>query len=172
MLLERNRIAQNRNADMFLSIHLNSAARRNKKLWQSDRYYGSELIVRKSLGSPPKFINSKRISQAEWKKKRLTALKQHKKLSYIFNKTIPGALKAPFNKVRTIKSKNLGIFSGMTIPHALIETGFIINNKNLNYLLSEKGQDDLFEGIYKGIEEYRKATGSLNVFSRNNSDRR
>ena len=155
-LMQRNRIAQNRNADMFISIHLNSAARRNKKYWQTNRYYGCELIERKSLGSPPKFINSKSVSRKEWQKRRKTALKEHKKLSQIFNKTIPQNYHTPFNKKRTIKYRNLGIFSGMTIPHALIEAGFIINNKNLEYLLSKKGQNALFKGIYEGIVEYRK----------------
>ena len=155
-LMQRNRIAQNRNADMFLSIHLNAAARRNKKYWQTNRYYGCELIERKSLGSPPKFINSRSVSRKEWQKRRKVALREHKELSQIFNKTIPQNYHTPFNKKRTIKYRNLGIFSGMTIPHALIEAGFIINNKNLEYLLSKKGQNALFKGIYEGIVEYRK----------------
>ncbi|MDA3837606.1 MAG: N-acetylmuramoyl-L-alanine amidase [Candidatus Delongbacteria bacterium] len=157
-LHERRRIAQNRNADMFISIHLNSAHRKNRKHWQSDRYYGCEMIVRNTTGVKPQFINFENVSKKEWKKKRSKALKAHKKLSNIFNGTIPASLDHPFNKKRRIKYKNLSIFSGMTIPHALIETGFIINNKTVKYLSSKKGQNKLFKGILKGIEEYRKTS--------------
>jgi N-acetylmuramoyl-L-alanine amidase len=46
----------------------------------------------------------------------------------------------------------------MTIPHALIEAGFIINNKTLKYLLSDSGQNDFFQGVLNGVEEYRKGS--------------
>ena len=159
-LHERNRIAQNRNADMFISIHLNSASKKNKRHWQSDRYYGCEMIVRKTKGVQPQFINFENVSKKEWQKKRSKAMKEHKKLSNILNRTIPASLDRPFSKRRKIKYKNLRIFSGMTIPHALIETGFIINNKTLKYLLSKKGQEKLFKGIFKGIEQYRQTSYS------------
>ena len=158
-LPERNRIAESRNADMFLSIHLNSAHKKNRKYWQTDRYYGSEMIVRKTLGSQPKIINSvtgnRKDSKKRWLNKRRKALKNHIKLSNIFSRTIPSSLHKPFNKKRRIKYKNLAIFSGLTIPHALIETGFIINNRSLEYLLSKRGQNALFKGIANGIKEYR-----------------
>jgi N-acetylmuramoyl-L-alanine amidase len=157
-LHERNRIAQNRNADMFLSIHLNSASPKNKKFWQSDRYIGAEMIVRESLGNMPEFINFKQGNREAWKKQREKALRQHKKLSEVLAKTIPAASSKPYNVKRKIKPKNLVIFSGMTIPHALIEAGFIINNGNLKYILSEKGQNEFYKGIFKGIEEYRKSS--------------
>ncbi len=157
-LHERNRIAQNRNADMFISIHLNSASKKNKKYWQTDRYYGAELIVRNSLGKMPEFINFQAGNRNEWMKLREKALGQHKKLSGILARTIPASLDKPFNAKRKIKPKNLVIFSGMTIPHALIEAGFIINNKTLKYLLSENGQKDFFKGVLNGIDEYRKGS--------------
>jgi len=157
-LHERNRIAQNRNADMFLSIHLNSASPKNKKFWQTDRYIGAELIVRESLGNMPEFINFKQGNREAWKKQREKALKQHKKLSEALAKTIPAAASKPFNAKRKIKPKNLVIFSGMTIPHALIEAGFIINNDNLKYILSEKGQNEFYEGVLNGIEMYKKSS--------------
>jgi N-acetylmuramoyl-L-alanine amidase len=156
-LPERNRIAQNRNADMFLSIHLNAASPKNKKYWQTDRYYGVEMIVRESLGKMPQFINFQSSNLKDWKKEREKALDQHRKLSSIFAKSIPETLKSPFNKQRKIIKKNLVIFSGMTIPHALIEAGYIINDKTLQYLLSEDGQNDFYRGVLNGIEEYRKA---------------
>ncbi|OGE83342.1 MAG: hypothetical protein A2Y39_01765 [Candidatus Delongbacteria bacterium GWF2_40_14] len=157
-LHERNRIAQSRNADMFLSIHLNSASPKNKKFWQSDRYIGAEMIVRESLGKMPEFINFQHGNLREWKKLREKALKMHKKLSEALSVSIPAASGKPFNVKRKIKPKNLVIFSGMTITHALIEAGFIINNNNLKYLLSEKGQAEFYKGVLKGIEQYRKSS--------------
>lgn len=157
-LNERNRIAQNRNADMFISLHLNSANRRYRKFWQNDRYIGTEMVVRKSLGHQPKFVNSKEITRNQWLKRRRVALREHKKLSSILAETVPSFMRKPFNTRRTIKYRNLAIFSGTVIPHALIEAGFIINNKNLEYLLSDYGQQSLFKGILSGIERYRKSS--------------
>lgn len=157
-LHERNRIAQNRNADMFISLHLNSASVKNKKYWQTDRYYGAEMLVRESIGVMPKFVNFQQSNLREWRKQRETALEEHKKLSSYLAESIPDALHSPFNKKRRIIKRNLVIFSGMTIPHALIEAGFIINNKNLEYLLTERGQQALFKGILDGVEKYRKTS--------------
>lgn len=155
-LMERNRIAQNRNADMFLSVHLNAAGKKTQDLWQTDRYIGTEMVVRNSLGAKPKIINSNLMSSDEWLERRKKALNDHKALSEILSTTLPLAMEPPYNKERSIKGKDLAIFSGMTIPHALIESGFIINNDNLNYLLSEKGQRAFCTGIFKGIEEFRR----------------
>jgi len=155
-LMERNRIAQNRNAEMFLSIHLNAAGKKTQDLWQTDRYLGTELVVRNSLGAKPKIINSNLLSADEWLERRKKALNDHKALSEILSKNLPLAMEPPYNKERSIKGKDLAIFSGMTIPHALIESGFIINNDNLNYLLSEKGQRAFCSGVFKGIEEFRR----------------
>ena len=157
-LHERNRIAQNRNADMFISLHLNSASVKNKKYWQTDRYYGAEMIVRESIGVMPEFINFQQSNLREWRQQRESALSDHKKLSSYLAESIPAELDYPYNKKRRIVKRNLVIFSGMTIPHALIEAGFIVNNKNLEYLLSERGQQALFKGILDGIEKYRKSS--------------
>lgn len=155
-LMERNRIAQNRNAEMFLSIHLNAAGKKTQDFWQTDRYLGTELVIRNSLGAKPKIINSNLLSADEWLERRKKALNDHKALSEILSKNLPLAMEPPFNKERSIKGKDLAIFSGMTIPHALIESGFIINNDNLNYLLSKKGQRAFCSGVFKGIEEFRR----------------
>ncbi|MFO7810382.1 MAG: N-acetylmuramoyl-L-alanine amidase [Candidatus Delongbacteria bacterium] len=154
-LHERNRIAQNRNADLFISLHFNSASVINKRYWQTERYYGSELIVRESIGIMPDFINFQTSNLNDWRRQREKALSQHRKFSEILARTIPGSLHSPFNNKRNLVKRNLTIFSGMTIPHALIEAGFLINNKNLEYFLTEKGQHALFEGVLKGIQEYR-----------------
>ncbi|MBN1971143.1 MAG: N-acetylmuramoyl-L-alanine amidase [Candidatus Delongbacteria bacterium] len=157
-LPERNRIAQKRNANMFISIHMNSTSTRHKKKWQTDAYAGAELIIRKSIGEMPSFINKEEISKEEWLKERKQAMKEHYKLSEILSETIQSCLKKPFNQKRKMIKKNLAIFSGMNIPHALIEAGYIINNDNLNYFLNEDGRKDLYKGIIKGIEKYRKSS--------------
>jgi N-acetylmuramoyl-L-alanine amidase len=155
-LVERNRIALQRDADMFLSIHMNSGSRRKMRKWQTDTYIGVELIMRNSLGSVPEFINKDEFNKNAWLKRRKSALREHRKLSQIFDSTISRELDPPFNRKRTVKKRNLKIFSGLTIPHALIETGFIINNKNLKYFLTKSGREDVYRGIFKGIEKYRK----------------
>jgi len=42
------------------------------------------------------------------------------------------------------------------MPSVLIETGFISNKKDANYLKSSSGQTQLVEAMFEAIKEYRQ----------------
>jgi N-acetylmuramoyl-L-alanine amidase len=41
------------------------------------------------------------------------------------------------------------------MPSVLVETGFLSNEKEEKYLLSDQGQDLLASGIYRAFKEYK-----------------
>jgi N-acetylmuramoyl-L-alanine amidase len=58
-------------------------------------------------------------------------------------------------KARGVKQAGFYVLVGASMPSVLIETGFINNKKDANYLKSKSGQTQLSEAIFSAINEYR-----------------
>lgn len=52
-----------------------------------------------------------------------------------------------------VKGNDIHIIGKAKIPAALVETGFLTNEKDLEYLIEEKNQKEMAEYIYQGIME-------------------
>jgi len=59
-------------------------------------------------------------------------------------------------KARGVKQAGFYVLVGASMPSVLIETGFITNKKDGDYLNSSSGQTQLAEAIFEAIEEYRQ----------------
>jgi N-acetylmuramoyl-L-alanine amidase len=59
-------------------------------------------------------------------------------------------------KARGVKQAGFYVLVGASMPSVLIETGFITNKKDSNYLKSNSGQQQLAEAIFDAINEYSK----------------
>jgi N-acetylmuramoyl-L-alanine amidase len=55
-----------------------------------------------------------------------------------------------------VKDNNIHIFKKSKVPIALIEVAFMSNNKDLNYLIKEKNQKKVAQGIYNAINSMYK----------------
>ncbi|MDR2204940.1 MAG: N-acetylmuramoyl-L-alanine amidase [Flavobacteriaceae bacterium] len=58
---------------------------------------------------------------------------------------------------RGVKQDNLHVLRLNAMPSVLIETGFVSNHDEAEYLISEKGQNEIAESIYNAIISYKKA---------------
>lgn len=56
---------------------------------------------------------------------------------------------------RGVKQAGFYVLVGASMPGVLIETGFLSNSKDEEYLNSERGQKDIANAILKSIKEYR-----------------
>lgn len=54
-----------------------------------------------------------------------------------------------------VKQKGLEVLAGSAMPGVLVEIGFINNREEEVYLNSEKGQIEVVQAIFKGIQSYR-----------------
>ena len=59
-------------------------------------------------------------------------------------------------KARGVKQAGFYVLVGASMPSVLIENGFITNKRDVNYLNSSSGQQQLAEAIFDAINEYSK----------------
>ena len=75
-------------------------------------------------------------------------------------------------KSRGVKQAGFVVLKETTMPSVLIETGFLSNNKEENYLYTEKGQNEVSASILHAFTNYRKEVeGSIaNVVAYDNTE--
>jgi len=162
-LEERTAIANTKNADLFISIHTNSAKDR--------RAFGLETFFL-NLATDDEAIRVAAFENATSEKNIsdlqtiLTDLMQNAKIneSGRLAAHVQGELfqhmKKTYNKIRSkgVKQAPFYVLLGAQMPAILIETSFISNPRECKRLTDIHYQDRLCEGIVKGIREYIKET--------------
>jgi len=167
-LKERPNIANNAEANIFVSIHCNGEAKKAA--------FGAETFV---LGS------TKNASNLEVAKKENVVIKLEKDYKTIYggfdpmapetlslnkpvsdnitNQSIDLASKIQDNFTQDAERKSRGVRQGpfwalnkITMPGVLIELGFISYKQEGEYLNSDKGQQEMAEAIAKAITSFKK----------------
>lgn len=175
-LYERGRIANRAKADLFISVHCNAAS--------SESASGSESYV---LGLHANEVNFE-VAKTE---NGVIYLEDNYKEHYagydvnspesiigvsimqeeFLDQSIQIAKGIQQNFTRDLGRKNRGVKQAGFIvlhqtymPSVLIEIGFVTNTNERNYLLSEKGQQEIANGIVKAIKNYhRNLKGNTSV---------
>lgn len=166
-LYRRAEIANDLNADLFISIHANG--------WSSPSSKGTETLVLGLHRSDENFEVAKRensvILLEEDYNTRYENFDPNSLESYIIfslmqnvydNQSISFAdnVQAQFRerarrKDRGIKRQGLLVLAQTAMPGVLIETGFITNPDEERYLNSDEGQDYLASAIYRAFRDYK-----------------
>lgn len=124
-LYERPRIANENNADIFISIHGNSLAG-NNKINGIEVYYWP--------------ANKSEIKEED---------------QYPFAKSIlDEMIKATGAVSRGVKTNSYVVIRESKMPAVLIETGFLSNPHEESLLYTKEYQNKMVEGIIKGVESY------------------
>jgi N-acetylmuramoyl-L-alanine amidase len=162
-LEERTAIANTKNADLFISIHTNSAKDR--------RAYGVETYFL-NLATDDEAIRVAAFENATSEKNIsdlqtiLTDLMQNAKIneSSRLAAHVQGELfqhmKRSYNKIKNkgVKQAPFYVLLGAQMPAILIETSFISNSRECKRLMDINYQNKLCDGIVKGIRAYIKET--------------
>lgn len=127
-LSERARFAAEVEADLFVSLHMNSASNRSAN--------GMEVYYAKS---------NNRVTDTGLSSQKL-ARKMHDRLEN--NLTIPS---------RGVKKAEFYVLRHNTVPSILIELGFISGNRDYNKITSPAYQKKAAQNIYEGIADIFKA---------------
>jgi N-acetylmuramoyl-L-alanine amidase len=166
-LYRRAEIANENNADLFISIHANG--------WSDPNSTGTETLVLGLHRSDENFEVAKRensvILLEEDYNTRYENFDPNSLESYIIfslmqnvydNQSISfaGLVQEQFRervkrKDRGVKRQGLLVLAQSSMPGVLIETGFISNADEEKYITSEEGQDYLASAIYRAFKEYK-----------------
>jgi N-acetylmuramoyl-L-alanine amidase len=171
---KRAEIANKNQADLFVSIHVNSipnnttsgtetwvmglhrsesnlevAKRENSVILLDENY--KERYEGFDPNSPESYILFSLTQDAYYE----SSLKMAEKVEQQF-KTRVG------RKSRGVKQAGFVVLYKTAMPSVLVETGFITNRAEEDYLGSERGQDLIASGIYRAFKEYKFEVESIN----------
>jgi N-acetylmuramoyl-L-alanine amidase len=166
-LEERPKIANRNNADLFISIHAN--ANKNTKAFGTETYIMGLAKEQKNF-EVAKRENSVILLDENYKEK-YEGFDPESPESYILFSLTQSAfqenslsfahkVESQFkNRVgrhsRGVKQGPFWVLWSTAMPSVLIETGFLSNEKEEQYLLSAEGQDYMASGIYRAFKEYK-----------------
>jgi N-acetylmuramoyl-L-alanine amidase len=174
-LYRRAEIANEQDADLFISIHVNGGT--------DAKSSGTESLILGLHRSDENFEVAKRensvILLEEDYTTRYENFDPNSMESYIIfslmqnvydNQSISfaGMVQDQFRdrarrKDRGVKRQGLLVLAQTSMPGALIETGFITNETEEQYLMTEEGQDYIASAIYRAFKDYQREIESKSV---------
>ena len=72
-------------------------------------------------------------------------------MAKILNEELSRAIPLKNSGLMKKKDDDVFILSNATVPAVIVETGYMSNSKDIEYLRSEAGQHEIAKGIYNGI---------------------
>lgn len=168
-LTDRTTLANRSKADLFISVHCNANTKTSP--------YGTETFVQ----GPDQNKTNLEVAKAEndvifldEKDKQmfasydprspesLIALKiqqsRYLESSLLFGSFVEGNFEKKDKRFsRGVKQQNLHVLRLNAMPSVLIETGFISNYEDAQYLASDRGQNEIADSIYEAIISYKNA---------------
>jgi N-acetylmuramoyl-L-alanine amidase len=160
-LPRRTQIAQEKGADIFVSIHMNAAKNRKAR--------GAEVFFISPAGAADKISNllsDKNLAESELG---LDHGQSDEVLSLILDSNqqammhrssllaeeIVAALGVGDTPpTRGIKQRSFAVLKTIVMPSVLVEPGFITNSRDAKYLKSERGRNETARAIAEGIISY------------------
>lgn len=172
--LQRPRLANSKDADLFVSIHANALDNKDVA--------GAEVIVL-SLDGATQGHTQKRTTARDNEDFVYIDQIDKNSLAYIeaismlmnndpFNRTfgeiLGGKFRAIGRKFRGVKiypEKVWTVLYPLRSPGVIIEMGFMTNSSELNYLSSTQGQQQIAKAIAEGIVDYLKRLEQMTISS-------
>lgn len=165
-LYKRGKIANEEDGKLFISVHCNSTPHK-----PTDAEGFEVYLLRPGRTNEAIAIAERENSVIEYEEnpkryEKLTDenfilvtmahsayMKYSEKFSDILNKQMNADL--PVSS-RGVKQAGFYVLVGAAMPSVLIETGFISNKKDANYIKSSKGQKNIAEAIFKSIKSFKE----------------
>jgi N-acetylmuramoyl-L-alanine amidase len=162
-LEERTAIANTQNADLFISIHTNSA--RDRRAFGIETFFlnlatDDEAIL---VAARENATSAKNISDLETILNDLmqnAKINESSRLAAFVQNTLCSHLDGEYGNIKSkgVKQAPFYVLLGAQMPAILIETSFISNPRECKRLTNPQYQDQLCEAIVKGIQRYIQET--------------
>jgi N-acetylmuramoyl-L-alanine amidase len=167
-LYERAKIANDNDADLFISIHINSSPNPSAS--------GTESLVLGLHRTNENFEVAKRENQVILLEDNYTlnyegfdpnseeSYIMFSLMQYVYDEnsiSFADAVQFQFReragrKDRGVKRQGLLVLAQSAMPGILIEAGFISNQSEEQYLMSEEGQDYLASAVFRAFRDYKQ----------------
>ncbi len=158
-LEERTAIANKEGADLFISIHTNSNL--NQHPYGIETYFLSLATDKNSISVAARenSVSEKSIGDLEMILSSLmknSKINESRILAEYVQKNLYNEMNPKYSKINNkgVKQAPFYVLLGARMPSILIETSFISNERECKRLKRADYQNDLAEGIVKGIKEY------------------
>jgi N-acetylmuramoyl-L-alanine amidase len=161
---ERLRIARQGGADLFISIHVNSAPRRSIK--GIETFYLSLTTDPWAIKVAAKenAVNTKTIEELDEIVEKIlnnAIINESKIFSGFIQEQLIKRLKSRYRNIddHGVKKAPFYVLVGAKMPSALVEISFLSNSLDARRLLTGKYRDSLARGIYDGVQKYILSLG-------------
>lgn len=172
-LNRRAEIANENNANLFISIHCNSTAEGNADRAHKEK--GVMMLVygyhRKGEQMEALRENASIYIEKDYKKNYAeyneqdptsmiilnTFMQKYRKQSILFGDILNERFKnTDGRKSHGVKEQGVLVLAHSAMPAVLVETGYINNPEEERYLSSDNGQDEIASSIARAVDTYRK----------------
>ncbi len=171
-LYKRAKIAERKNADLFISVHANASRYRRAKGFEV--YYLSEATddnaraLAAAENASLKFekddmSREKSPATTVWDMKLTENRRQSKALAYSICNITSDALRM---RNRGVKGARFAVLKGAIMPAVLIEVGFLTNRREESKLKQTYFRDKIANAVSRSIAEYKSEYERTNGFSR------
>jgi len=162
-LEERTALANTKNADLFISIHVN--AHRDRNAHGIETYFLNLATDEESIrvAAMENATSTKNISDLQTILMDLmqnAKINESSRLAGFVQGHTAGHLSRHFSQIndKGVKQAPFYVLLGAQMPSILIETAFISNPRECQRLMSADFQERLCEGIVQGIQRYIRET--------------
>ena len=159
---ERTAFANSKNADLFISLHVN--AHKQSNIYGIETYFLNIASDRQAVmvAARENATSEKNISDLQSILNSLlmnTKISESRKLAFMAQNGMIADVKKKYKTYKSlgVKKAPFYVLVGAEMPAILIETGFITNSTERARLISDSYKDVLSEGIVEGIESYIKS---------------
>lgn len=158
-LEERTAIANTKNADLFISIHTNSA--RSRRAYGLETYFlnlatdddAIRVAARENATSRKNISDLQTILSDLMQNAKIN---ESSRLAGFVNRSLHTHMKKRYSRIKSkgVKQAPFYVLLGAQMPAILIETSFISNPRECKRLVSKSYQEHLSDGIVEGIRQY------------------
>ena len=158
-LEERTAIANTKNADLFISLHTNSA--RNRDAYGIETFFlnlatddDAILVAARENATSKKNISDLQNILSDLMQN--AKINESSRLAGIVQQELYGHMKKRYSKVKSkgVKQAPFYVLLGAQMPAILVETSFISNPRECRRLTETQYQENLCDGIVNGIRRY------------------
>ncbi len=176
-LEERTAIANTKDADLFISIHTNSARQRSAhgietfflNLATDD---DAILVAARENATSKKNISDLQTILSDLMQN--AKINESSRLAGMVQGSLHGHMKKRYSRVKNkgVKQAPFYVLLGAQMPAILVETSFISNPRECRRLTNSKYKNHLTEGILDGIQKYIRETSPSARFNPRDTGRK